>query len=92
MTVSMTAPWKRDVALEMWVDVEHEPARIRLAGALDEATGSNLAAVVEELVDEGHSSLEINTDQLDQSAPGAATMLLGIGAMANRKGASLTWV
>lgn len=45
--------WKDDVALEMWIDAEQEPVRIRLAGTLDHKTAVNLVAAIDRLISEG---------------------------------------
>ena len=69
-----TADWRGDVALELWVEVDAEPVRIRMAGRLDSSTVANLDAVVTELLDEGALDIELCTDGLrsvDASAIGA---------------------
>ena len=53
--------WKRDVALEISIEVERVPATIRLAGTLDGATAINLIAVVAELIGDGHRDFELKT-------------------------------
>ncbi len=56
--------WRRDVALEMWIDVTTDPVAIRLAGVLDESTGANLLSVVEDCVAEGRLDFELDTNAL----------------------------
>jgi anti-anti-sigma factor len=68
------ADWRGDVALELWVEVDAEPVRIRMAGRLDASTVANLDDVVRELLDNGTRHIELCTDGLrvhDASAVGA---------------------
>ena len=44
------APWMEDVALEVWVDVEHSPILVRLSGTLEESTTINVVPVVKVLM------------------------------------------
>ena len=53
--------WRRDVALEIWVDAEQDPVRIRLAGDLNEKTSANLFEVVEELLSDGVRNFQVLT-------------------------------
>ncbi len=68
------ADWRGDVALELWVEVDVVPVRIRLAGRLDATTAANLDEVVGELLADGTREIELCTDGLrvvDASAIGA---------------------
>jgi len=68
------ADWRGDVALELWVEADAEPVRIRMAGRLDSSTVATLDAVVAELIGEGALDIELCTDGLrtvDASAVGA---------------------
>jgi len=68
------ADWRGDVALELWVEVDVVPVRIRLAGRLDATTAANLHEVVAELLADGNREIELWTDGLrvvDASAVGA---------------------
>jgi len=68
------ADWRGDVALELWVEVDVVPVRIRMAGRLDATTAANLDAVVDELLADGIREIEVRTDGLrvvDASAIGA---------------------
>ena len=81
--------WRGDVALELWVEADSEPARVRLAGRLDSTTAANLAQVVRELMAEGHHEIELVTEGLrvvDASAVGA---LAGIERQIRAAGATL---
>jgi hypothetical protein len=67
------ADWRGDVALELWVEVDVVPVRIRLAGRLDATTAANLDEVVGELLADGTRAIELCTDGLrvvDASAIG----------------------
>jgi ABC-type transporter Mla MlaB component len=67
------ADWRGDVALELWVEVDVVPVRIRLAGRLDATTAANLHEVVGELLRAGNREIELCTDGLrvvDASAIG----------------------
>ena len=67
------ADWRGDVALELWVEVDVVPVRIRLAGRLDATTAANLDEVVGELLSAGNREIELCTDGLrvvDASAIG----------------------
>jgi len=67
------ADWRGDVALELWVEVDVVPVRIRLAGRLDATTAANLHEVVGELLSAGNRDIELCTDGLrvvDASAIG----------------------
>ncbi len=68
------ADWRGDVALELWVEADVSPARVRLAGRLDSATLVNLTQVIQEILDDGTREVELCTDGLrviDSSALGA---------------------
>jgi anti-anti-sigma factor len=67
------ADWRGDVALELWVEADVVPVRIRLAGRLDATTAANLDEVVCELLADGTRAIELCTDGLrvvDASAIG----------------------
>jgi hypothetical protein len=56
--------WRNDVALEMWIDVTSDPVGIRLAGVLDDSTGTKLLAVVTDCVAEGRLDFDLDTSAL----------------------------
>jgi hypothetical protein len=58
------AAWKRDVALEIWIDVEQVPTRIRLAGTLERGTAGSLVSVVQDQILEGSRDFELDTSSL----------------------------
>jgi anti-anti-sigma factor len=68
------ADWRGDVALELWVETDSAPPRVRLAGRLDASTAANLSQVVLELLGDGAREIELYTEGLravDSSALGA---------------------
>jgi anti-anti-sigma factor len=68
------ADWRGDVALELWVEADAVPVRVRLAGRLDATTAANLHEVVGDLLSDGIREIELCTDGLrvvDSSAIGA---------------------
>jgi anti-anti-sigma factor len=68
------ADWRGDVALELWVETDATPPRVRLAGRLDASTAANVAQVVGELLADGSPEIELYTEGLravDSSALGA---------------------
>jgi len=83
------ADWRGDVALELWVETDILPARVRLAGRLDATTAANLAQVMRELLADGIREIELCTDGLrvvDSSALGA---LADIERLVRSKGGTL---
>ena len=58
------ADWRGDVALELWVEADAVPARVRMAGRLDATTASHLTVVVSELLADGVREIELVTDGL----------------------------
>jgi anti-anti-sigma factor len=86
------ADWRGDVALELWVETDALPPRIRLAGRLDASTAANLTQVVGELLADGSSEIELCTEGLravDSSAIGA---LADIERQVRAEGGSLVRV
>ena len=65
-----SAAWMGDVTLEMWIDAEEVPVRIRLAGSLDQTTKVKLLSVVEELIAGGRSEFEFDTSRCVADAIG----------------------
>jgi len=83
--------WKRDVALEISVDVESVPVIIQLAGTLDGATAVNLIALTSELISEGYHDFELKTRALcvpDEAGVGA---LMGLERLIEGSGCHLAW-
>jgi len=78
--------WQDDVALELWVDAEQIPVRIRLAGTLDEGTSPSLLAVVGDLLGSGVRQIELQTDGLRTVDPGGSAALVAAEGMVERSG------
>jgi STAS domain len=53
--------WRRDVALELWIDVQQDPVMVSMAGSLDAATAPSLVAAVRELVEHGSGRVALET-------------------------------
>lgn len=82
--------WREDVALEVWIDIEHRPASIRLAGTLDGATTADLISVVEELMADGHRSFVLDTRALSVRGQDGTDALLTLRDCVQRRGGQLT--
>jgi anti-anti-sigma factor len=81
--------WRGDVALELWVESDLDPVRIRMSGRLDATTATNLDEVVRELLADGTRDIELCTDGLrvvDASAVGA---LADVERQVRRSGGTL---
>ncbi len=63
--------WRRDVALELWVDVAGDRAAVRLAGTLDPSTLTALAGLASELAAEGVRTVDLRADGLLLADPPA---------------------
>ena len=72
------ADWRGDVALELWVEADAVPVRIRLAGRLDATTAGNLDQVVSELLADGNREIELCTDGLQVVDASAVGMLADV--------------
>ncbi len=86
------ADWRGDVALELWVETDRVPARVRLAGRLDTATADNLHQVVRELLADGTRELELYTEGLRVVDASAAGALADIERLVRAEGGTLTRV
>lgn len=82
--------WSRDVALEMWVDVQQVPINIRLAGTLDEATAADFVAVVEELIADGARDFDLQTCSLRVADTGGMDALMDLHRIVQRSGGRIT--
>jgi len=82
---------KTDPVLELWVDVEHTPAIIRLSGTIDGQTGSNVRGVVKELLDEGYSCIAMEIDELELPAVAGYSALVAIEELVRQAGGWLHW-
>lgn len=83
--------WKRNVALEISVDLENIPVIIQLAGTLDGATAVNLIELISELIGEGHSDFELKTLALCVPDEDGLRALLGLRLLIQGSGGHLDW-
>jgi len=83
--------WKMDPVLELWVDVEHTPAIIRLRGTIDGTTGTNVRGVVEELLTQGYSSITMEVDELELPVVAGYSALIAIDELVRQAGGRLHW-
>ncbi len=86
-----SVPWRRDVALEISVDVERTLAIILLSGTLDAATAVNLVGLVTELIYEGRRSFELQTSALCVPDESGLEALRNIHRLVRRAGGNITW-
>jgi hypothetical protein len=85
------APWMEDVTLEVWVDVEHSPILVRLAGTLNQATAINVVPVVKELIPDGGRDIELHTPGLEVPDPGGTEALVELQRLVQHSGGRFTW-
>lgn len=83
------ADWRGDVALELWVESEAEPPRVRLAGRLDATTATHLSQVVAELLADGTREVELCTEGLRSVDASALGALADIERQVRAEGGSL---
>ncbi len=83
--------WKRDVALEISVDVDRFPATVRFAGMLDADTAENLTALLAELIGEGFVDFELQTSSLCIPDEGGMKALTCLRHQLRKAGGNLTW-
>lgn len=83
--------WKRDVALEISVDVARFPATVRFAGMLDGETAVNLRALFIELIGEGFVDLELQTSALCVPDEIGMSVLTGLRHLIRKSGGNLAW-
>ena len=85
------APWRSDVALEMWIDVERCPVAVRVVGKLGEATSTRLVSVVAALIADGYRDFALQTCELDVSDIGGVEALMDIQQMITESGGRAAW-
>jgi anti-anti-sigma factor len=83
------ADWRGDVALELWIETDVLPARVRLAGRLDATTAANLAQVMRELLADGTREIELCTDGLRVVNSSALGALADIERLVRSEGGTL---
>jgi hypothetical protein len=84
--------WRRDVALELWVDVDGDRVRLRVAGMLDASTAPSLLAAVADMLGTAARRFELVTDDLRVEEPAGADALAAALAMVDRHGGTLSMV
>ncbi len=82
--------WMDDVALEMWIDAEQEPVRIRLAGTLDQKTAVNLVSALNRLIADGYRVFQFET-YLQGCDPDRPRLIADLVRAVERRGGRLTW-
>jgi ABC-type transporter Mla MlaB component len=85
------APWMEDVALEVWVDVEHSPILVRLSGTLDQSTAINVVPVVKELMADEGRDVELHTPDLEVLDAGGTEALVELQRLVQHSGGHFTW-
>ena len=85
------AAWKRDVALEMWVDVERVPILIRLEGTLERGTAGSLVSVVQDQILVGGREFELDTSALHVSDAAGFSALKALARLVSESGGRLRW-
>lgn len=85
------AAWKRDVALEMWIDVERVPILIRLEGTLERGTAGSLVSVVQDQILDGGRDFELDTSALHVSDAAGFTALKALARLVRESGGRLRW-
>ena len=83
--------WKRNVALEISVDVDRIPAIARFAGTLDAETAVNLIALFAELIGEGFIDFELQASALCVPDEGGMSVLTDLQRQLRRAGGDLAW-
>ena len=83
--------WRNDVALEVWVDGGGPSIGLRLSGTLDQDTATNLAQLVEELIDEGGRDFSLDTHALRVTGAGGQVALAEVRRLIQRAGGRLFW-
>jgi anti-anti-sigma factor len=86
------ADWRGDVALELWVEADVVPARVRMAGRLDATTAANLAQVMGDLLADGTRDIELCTEGLRVIDSTAIGTLADMERLVRSHGGTLTRV
>jgi hypothetical protein len=89
-TVRASTAWRRDIDLEIWVDAERDPVRIRLAGTLNGKTSKNLYSVVEELLSGGVRDFEFQA-ALHGSETDATDILAELRGISKCRDVRFSW-
>ena len=82
--------WRHPILLEMWIDTEHEPIGLRLAGTLDRATERNVLVVVGDLIAEGGRNFNLQSSKLLLADLGGLEALVALDQLVCQSGGHLT--
>jgi hypothetical protein len=82
--------WRRDVALEMWIDSARDPVSIRLVGIVGLATARSLVNVIRDLLDEGHRNIRLEMTGLGASDGTRGVLLAQLSSLVRQWGGELT--
>ena len=89
--MTLAPEWRRDVALELWIDREGPKIRIRLVGRLTRATVSTLVLSVKEFVAEGGRDFEIQAPNLPMPDLSVTDILGCLEASVHASGGRWCW-
>ncbi len=82
--------WQGNVALEMWIDAEQDPVRVRLIGILNQTTWANLVSTLKGLIADGCRNFEFET-AVHMSELDRANLLAELNGIVQESGARLKW-
>ena len=80
--------WRKEAALEIWVNTDTRPVTIRLCGVLDQSTALSVGSIIEELLDGGYRDLLVQIGQLEIPD---INVLMDIERIMTTTGGSLCW-
>jgi ABC-type transporter Mla MlaB component len=83
--------WRKDVALEVWVDGGGPSIGLRLSGTLDQDTATNLAQLVEELIGDGGRDFYLEIHALRVTGAGGQVALAEVRRLIQTAGGRLFW-
>jgi hypothetical protein len=84
--------WRRDVALELWVDADADRVRLRVAGVLDASTAPSLLAALADLLGTAARRFELVTENMHVDEPAGFDALAAASALVDRHGGTLSMV
>jgi hypothetical protein len=80
--------WRKEAALEIWVNTDTRPVTIRLSGVLNQSTALSVGSIIEELLDDGYRNFLVQIGRLEISD---IDVLMGIERLMTTTGGSLCW-
>ena len=80
--------WRKEAALEIWVNTDTRPVSIRLSGVLDRSTVVSVGSIAQELLDDGYRDFLVQIGQLEISD---IDVLIDIERIMTTTGSSLCW-